>query len=184
MKKDKERQFTNYREKIAKKYPEFEWVYRDTNTPCIHFGMNANPICARFGERTMGMAGTHKKSGWRDAIKFPFKNERDTTKSFLFCADKIVEKYNKQKPSTKYRIQAHETGEKIIPINEDRVEPIFEVFSMDKKHHYKIYENGRIEGFPKGMVIFNRIIPKVHQLQGKIKMLEKELERFAKVCRP
>ena len=34
-------------------------------------------------------------------------------------------------------------------------EPIFEVIVADK--HYKIYENGRIEGFEPGAIVKNRI---------------------------
>ncbi len=53
-------------------------------------------------------------------------------------------------------------------------EPIFEVFSNSKKKHYKIYESGRIEGFPKGMIINNGILPRIHQMDAMIRTLQGE----------
>lgn len=35
--------------------------------------------------------------------------------------------------------------------------PIFEVFNKDKSKHFKIYEDGGIDGFGEGMCIINRI---------------------------
>jgi len=45
--------------------------------------------------------------------------------------------------------------------------PIFEVMNKDLSQHFKIYENGRIEGFPEGMLIINRIYPLLNKLRAK-----------------
>ena len=36
-------------------------------------------------------------------------------------------------------------------------EPVFIIIDRATGHEYKIYRNGKIEGFPSGCVIFNRI---------------------------
>lgn len=42
---------------------------------------------------------------------------------------------------------------------DERMRPIFEIFSPDMSRHYKIYANGQIEGFEPGMCIVNSIHP-------------------------
>jgi len=44
----------------------------------------------------------------------------------------------------------------------EMTEPIFEVIDGDK--HYKIYENGRIEGFPSGCTVINGIPIKIAEI--------------------
>ncbi len=50
--------------------------------------------------------------------------------------------------------------------------PLFEVRCNDSKTHYKIYEDGRIEGFEPGAIIVNRIAPKIAALQASISLSE------------
>lgn len=44
--------------------------------------------------------------------------------------------------------------------------PIFEVRYKDNDRHYKIYENGMIEGFEAGAIIINRIPPRIYEAQA------------------
>jgi hypothetical protein len=52
----------------------------------------------------------------------------------------------------------------------DRV-PLFEIY--DKNRRWKIYADGRLEGFPKGCGILNRASPAFSALIGKIRELER-----------
>lgn len=51
------------------------------------------------------------------------------------------------------------------------MQPIFEIIDGDK--HYKIYENGKIEGFNKGAIVFNRIPGRIWRIIAKEKKLQK-----------
>lgn len=53
------------------------------------------------------------------------------------------------------------------------MEPIFEIIDGDK--HYKIYENGKIEGFNKGAIVFNRIPGRIWRVIAKEKKLQKSI---------
>jgi hypothetical protein len=44
-------------------------------------------------------------------------------------------------------------------------EPIFEIRYQDSKR-FKIYENGKIEGFPDGAIIFNHIPARISEVQA------------------
>jgi hypothetical protein len=57
------------------------------------------------------------------------------------------------------------------------MKPIFEI--IDGKKHYKIYENGQIEGFRQNAVVFNRlpgrILQEITQTEQNKKKIEKVL---------
>ena len=46
--------------------------------------------------------------------------------------------------------------------------PLFELRGQNG-HVWKLYENGRIEGFPDGTVIINRAVPLIGALRSRIK---------------
>ena len=52
-------------------------------------------------------------------------------------------------------------------------EPIFEIVDGDK--HYKLWQNGKAEGFSKYALIINRIQMKIDSLEAKLKALENKL---------
>jgi len=50
--------------------------------------------------------------------------------------------------------------------------PIFEVYDPKEKKSYKIYEDGRIEGFPDGVYVLNRITPILNKYRSYIEVLK------------
>jgi hypothetical protein len=54
------------------------------------------------------------------------------------------------------------------------MEPVFEIIEPSG-HKYAIYANGKIEGFPKGSTVFNRVLLLVDLLKGYLPSTKKDL---------
>ena len=88
--------------KLEIKYPNFEWYYQDTKQSFFPFGMNGNPVPKRIGDRTIGVALYHKKSGWRQGMKFSCSEYKNRLKKTIFSrAEEIVNKFNEKYLSNK-----------------------------------------------------------------------------------